>query len=202
MPSIIFIFPKNKRVVVKKNRDFTFDGKIKAGRFDLYAKECYFDYDDAYNGCLNSEGRLNKLKEIVEQHKDDNILIITRRLEHADKINEILGGNIEIIKGSLSKKKRDLYIKQMKEGKRNILIGSEKIVQKGLNIPNLNVLVNYSANKGGIQTVQSLGRVIRSYEGKDVGYYYDFYDTNEYLRNATKQRMNILKDQGFEVDII
>jgi hypothetical protein len=41
----VFIFPKNRRVVLKKNRDFTFDGKIKAGRFDLYAKECYFDYE-------------------------------------------------------------------------------------------------------------------------------------------------------------
>ena len=40
----VFIYPKNKRVVLKKNRDFAFDGKIKAGRFDLYAKECYFDY--------------------------------------------------------------------------------------------------------------------------------------------------------------
>lgn len=41
----VYIYPKNRRVVVKKNRDFTFDGKIMAGRFDLYAKECYFDYD-------------------------------------------------------------------------------------------------------------------------------------------------------------
>ncbi len=41
----VFIYPKNQRVVVKKNRDFTFDGKIIAGRFNLYAKECYFDYD-------------------------------------------------------------------------------------------------------------------------------------------------------------
>jgi hypothetical protein len=41
----VYIYPKNQRVVVKKNRDFTFDGKIMAGRFDLYAKECYFEYD-------------------------------------------------------------------------------------------------------------------------------------------------------------
>ena len=41
----VFIFPKNKRVVLKKNRDFTFDGKIKAGRFDLYARNCNFDYE-------------------------------------------------------------------------------------------------------------------------------------------------------------
>ena len=159
----------------------------------------YFNYDDAYLGILNSEERLNKVKEIVNKHKDENILIITRRLKHADKIKEILGGNVEIIKGSLSKKKREKYIKEMKQGNRKILIGTDKIVQKGLNIPNLNVLINYSANKGGIQTIQGLGRVIRKCEGKEVGYYYDFYDTNEYLTNATKERIKAIKNQGFEI---
>ncbi len=39
------IYPKHGRVVLKKNRDFEFDGKIIAGRFDLYARKCYFSYD-------------------------------------------------------------------------------------------------------------------------------------------------------------
>ncbi len=39
------IYPKRGRVELKKNRDFRFDGKIMAGRFDLYATGCYFSYD-------------------------------------------------------------------------------------------------------------------------------------------------------------
>ena len=42
---LVFIYPKNEELVLKKNRDFTFDGKIHAGLFDFYGKECYFDYD-------------------------------------------------------------------------------------------------------------------------------------------------------------
>lgn len=41
----VYIFPYKNKIVMKKNRDFVFDGKIKAGRFDLYAKGCNFDYD-------------------------------------------------------------------------------------------------------------------------------------------------------------
>lgn len=164
-------------------------------------KGYYYDYDEAYTEILGSKERLNKVKEIIEKHINDNILIITRRLEHADKINEVLGGDVEIIKGSLNKKKRDKFIKEMKEGKRKILIGTDKIVQKGLNIPNLNVLINYSANKGSIQTIQSLGRVIRKCENKECGYYYDFYDEDENLINATKERIKALKYQGFKVEI-
>lgn len=39
------IFPKHGLVELKKNRDFVFSGKIQAGRFDLYAHDCYFSYD-------------------------------------------------------------------------------------------------------------------------------------------------------------
>ncbi|MCF8296436.1 MAG: hypothetical protein K9J13_02730 [Saprospiraceae bacterium] len=41
----VFIYPQGRELILKKNRDFVFDGKIEAGRFDFYGKECYFDYD-------------------------------------------------------------------------------------------------------------------------------------------------------------
>lgn len=42
----VFIYPSNQEVVVKKNRDFLFSGRIHAGRFDYFAKGCSFIYDD------------------------------------------------------------------------------------------------------------------------------------------------------------
>lgn len=41
----VVIFPLNRQVVVKKNRDFTFAGQIHAGRFDFYGKQFAFNYD-------------------------------------------------------------------------------------------------------------------------------------------------------------
>lgn len=39
------IYPKNSEVLLKKNLDFTFSGKVEAGLFDIYARDCSFDYD-------------------------------------------------------------------------------------------------------------------------------------------------------------
>jgi len=41
----VFIIPKDGEIKVRKNRDFTFGGKVMAGRFDFYGKEFAFDYD-------------------------------------------------------------------------------------------------------------------------------------------------------------
>ncbi len=39
------IFPDLGTIVLKKNRDFIFSGLIKAGQFDFYARDCFFEYD-------------------------------------------------------------------------------------------------------------------------------------------------------------
>lgn len=39
------IYPAERTITIKKNRDFTFAGSIKAGRLQYYGKEYYFHYD-------------------------------------------------------------------------------------------------------------------------------------------------------------
>ncbi len=41
----VFIYPKDGQLIVKKNRDFEFDGVISAGMFDFYGKLFSFNYD-------------------------------------------------------------------------------------------------------------------------------------------------------------
>jgi hypothetical protein len=41
----VIIFPYEQRITVKKNRNFDFAGKIKAGRLDFFGKDFSFDYD-------------------------------------------------------------------------------------------------------------------------------------------------------------
>ena len=42
----VYLFPQERTVVVKKNRDFSFTGVINAGKFEFFAKDCYFNYDE------------------------------------------------------------------------------------------------------------------------------------------------------------
>lgn len=42
----VVIFPKHKKITLKKNRDFQFDGKIMAGLLDMYGSDFYFSYEN------------------------------------------------------------------------------------------------------------------------------------------------------------
>jgi hypothetical protein len=40
----VYIYPTNQEIILLKNRDFVFSGKVEAGLFDMYTKNSYFDY--------------------------------------------------------------------------------------------------------------------------------------------------------------
>lgn len=42
----VVIFPANQEIHLQKNRDFTFAGRVKAGRFDFFGKQFSFDYQN------------------------------------------------------------------------------------------------------------------------------------------------------------
>lgn len=54
----VFIYPARKRLVLKKNRNFAFDGVVRAGLFTFYGKDFNFDYTN-FNLELSSIDSLN-----------------------------------------------------------------------------------------------------------------------------------------------
>ncbi|MCX6272487.1 MAG: hypothetical protein NTU44_14975, partial [Bacteroidetes bacterium] len=40
----VYIYPVNQEIIVKKNRDFLFTGRVHAGKFDYFAQDCSFEY--------------------------------------------------------------------------------------------------------------------------------------------------------------
>lgn len=41
----VAIYPKNAEIIMKKDMDFAFSGKMEAGLFDFYARDCSFEYN-------------------------------------------------------------------------------------------------------------------------------------------------------------
>ncbi|MBI9033305.1 MAG: hypothetical protein JEZ03_02425 [Bacteroidales bacterium] len=41
----VYIYPRDKEIIMKKNRDFLFSGRVHAGLFDIYGDSCSFDYN-------------------------------------------------------------------------------------------------------------------------------------------------------------
>lgn len=42
---MVQIFPKNQEIIIKKNRDFIFDGRVRVGLFDFFGTNFLFEYD-------------------------------------------------------------------------------------------------------------------------------------------------------------
>jgi hypothetical protein len=63
----VVIYPKEEEIHVKKNRDFTFAGRVHAGRFDFYGKEFSFDYQ-------NFKVNLNNVDSLRLKVESDNEL--------------------------------------------------------------------------------------------------------------------------------
>ncbi|MFO8129027.1 MAG: hypothetical protein R6T99_03900 [Bacteroidales bacterium] len=68
-PQKVFIYPEDQQIVMKKDRDFTFTGRVKAGLFEFYSGECSFEYD-TFKINLPSIDSLNFL---VKRFKDDTL---------------------------------------------------------------------------------------------------------------------------------
>ena len=160
------------------------------------------DYSEVYDQILKVEYRLRIVEEICATHKHDNTLIMVDKIEHIIITKELLKQyNIHVIQGATNIKERDTILKTIKSSSGNILIATSQIIQKGVDIPNLDVIINYTANLGTVKTRQSLGRVLRTSKGKDKAYYYDFYDEHPTLKKHTHERIKTLEEQGFDVTI-
>jgi hypothetical protein len=76
----VFIFPQDQEIKLKKNRDFTFAGQVKAGRFDFFGKEFAFDYDRFKINLQNIDSlRLKVEKEPLEYDVYGNPLLTNVR---------------------------------------------------------------------------------------------------------------------------
>jgi hypothetical protein len=83
----VYIFPTDKKLIVKKNRDFEFDGWVMAGMFDFYGKLFSFSYDkfnidmpvvdslgfyvESFKPDATGEYSLVKVKSVIEGIKGD-----------------------------------------------------------------------------------------------------------------------------------
>lgn len=179
----------------------------------LTPTKCYFinneleyeneRYADGYDRCIVQNNKRNNIvKQIVDNNKDKKILILTKLIKHGEILNELIR-NSKLITSNTNKTDRKYDFNSYKLGEYNILIGSYMLYSTGINIPEIDIIINVSGNKSSISVLQSIGRVMRKTKNKEFAYYYDFYDYgSKYFTSASKQRINILKEFGHEVEII
>jgi hypothetical protein len=71
----VYIQPDKRKIVLKKNRDFTFAGTVHAGRFDIFGKDFFFDYNNFKINLNNVDSLRMKVPQIEAGEKGDHPLV-------------------------------------------------------------------------------------------------------------------------------
>ncbi len=160
-------------------------------------------YPDVYSDFIvHGEKRNSIISNIANQNrKKKKILVLTKRVEHAQILGDLIEGSV-VITGSSEKKFRKQAFKDFKEKEGIVLVGSLKIFSAGIDVPNLDILINATGHKSSVDSIQTVGRLKRKAEGKAYGYFIDFIDRVKYLFEATKERKSILQDFGNSVEVL
>jgi superfamily II DNA or RNA helicase len=143
---------------------------------------------------LKNYERNERIRDIINKYKNDSFLITAIKIEHGKLIEKFLnesGIKAVFISGKDNKESR-LKAKSQLEKKKNVVI-TTKIWNKGINIPNLDHVINAGGMKSEISTLQIAGRGTRKTDKKSVVNIWDFYDKGKYLRDHAKERINAYK---------
>jgi len=139
-----------------------------------------------------------------EVSPDAKVIIIIKEIEHGYRLlSRCLknGVEAEFVFGEEDTDSQTEKLDKFKSGLR-VLIASN-IFEQGMDIPEIDVLVNAAGYKSSIATLQRLGRGLRKREGKDRLIMVDFADfANDYLLEWSGQRLKDYKNEdAFDIEV-
>jgi superfamily II DNA or RNA helicase len=158
------------------------------------------EYHENYQSFITkNEKRNDTIKSIVGAWKSKKkILILVKSIEHGEMLESMIDDSF-FLYGSTPKKKRKDMFEKFKNENGLVMISMVSIMGIGINIPNLDMIINASAFGSDISSVQTIGRTKRKSEGKKYGMFIDFNDENLFQPMANK-RMKMLEEFGNPVD--
>jgi len=175
-------------------------------RFEEQAKEGLINetpnYSNYYNVFITTNQYRNELiKKIIEENKGKKILMLVKLVEHGNSLEDDIEGS-KYLHGSTGKKEREEIFEEFTKGALNVLISTISIFAEGIDIPQLDMVINVSANKGEVKSIQVLGRVLRKMEGKTNAQYIDFIDETKFFRLASLARKKAFYKEGHDVEVL
>jgi superfamily II DNA or RNA helicase len=157
----------------------------------------YSDWQLAYReNILRNAKRNHLICDLARKYSDEGksvLITVTRVAEHGAVLNEMMPDAI-FMSGSTKGEDRVDYLKDFASKKSPILIST--VVNEGVNIPALDVIILAGGGKSIKQTVQRIGRALRTSKGKALATIIDFYDKdNGMLERHSKARMRVYKSE-------
>ena len=162
------------------------------------------NYTKLITSLANSTKRNDIIYDKLMHNSAHYNLILSDRLDQLyylyNQLPPTLKEQSAVIDGKMTSKKakaeREQAIEDMRSGKKHFLFASYKLAKEGLDIPRLDRLHLATPQKDYAIIVQSVGRVARTFEGKEQPICFDYVDKFKMAENMYRARLRHYKKCG------
>jgi superfamily II DNA or RNA helicase len=127
------------------------------------------------------------------------VLAVSDRVALLDKCAELVGEKAISVTGKISHEERETLLKEIADGKKEILFGTQSIFSEGISLDNLSCLVLGTPINNEPLLTQLVGRVIRELEGKPQPVVVDINLKGNTARRQAQDRLGFYMKQGWKV---
>jgi DNA excision repair protein ERCC-3 len=158
------------------------------------------DERDKYRVAAENPAKISVLQELLDKHRDDNVLIIGQYIDQLEKIAGETGA--PIITGKTPTREREKLYDAFRQGKQHILIVS-KVANFAIDLPDANVAIQVSGTFGSRQEeAQRLGRILRPKRNGLLAHFYSLVTRDTRDQEFAAKRQLFLTEQGYHYDIL
>lgn len=170
-------------------------------RVDLYEddkiKYAIADKRKKFRIASENPWKVSIIKKLLEQHKDDQTLVIGQYVDQLVEIAQII--KAPLITGKTPNPEREIIFDKFKRGEVNVIVVS-KVANFAINLPDASVAIQVSGTFGSRQEeAQRLGRILRPKE-KD-SFFYSVVTRHTTEETFAANRQKFLTEQGYKYNI-
>ncbi len=176
-----------------------------------HAPQYFESYQEEIDYLVQHRGRNNLIKNLVADIEGNTLVLFNYIEKHGEPLHDLINSTVDdqrkvfFVHGGTDVEDRE-EVRQLTEIENNaVIVASYGTFSTGINIKRLHNIIFASPSKSRVRNLQSIGRVLRKGEGKDIATLYDIADDiggQNYTLKHLNERVNIYQSENFKYEVI
>lgn len=156
--------------------------------------------DERYRLAATAPAKLDVVRQLVDRHAGERILVIGQYLDQIDELAETLGA--PQLTGATPVDERERLFQEFRDGRTPVLVVS-KVANFSVDLPEATVAIQVSGSYGSRQEeAQRLGRLLRPKESGLSANFYTLVSRDTVDQDFAQNRQRFLAEQGYSYTIL
>jgi DNA excision repair protein ERCC-3 len=156
--------------------------------------------DERYRLAATAPAKLGVVRQLVEKHAGERILVIGQYLDQIDELADALGA--PKLTGATPVDERERLFQEFRDGRTSVLVVS-KVANFSVDLPEATVAIQVSGSFGSRQEeAQRLGRLLRPKESGLSANFYTLVARDTVDQDFAQNRQRFLAEQGYSYTIL